>query len=215
MGNNCLPTTMPAFKTIACRLVALLALFVTGAYVFLDPSLVGFCHTEIVMTQISSANPVPVCKAGSQPVPAWERFIGTALGVMEPGLTCQDEECGQNIELSVGVALVIVLLYLVVAFREVKLFQEGKKTAPTPKPVASEESSSSSRLAVAESLMKKQAAAAAASMKKAVAGARRRDSVGDFSSGLFSCSDDCGSCLAVFCCLPFTVAQLFTKCARP
>ena len=66
MGNNCLPTTMPAFKTIACRLVALLALFVTCAYVFLDPSLVGFCHTEIVMTQISSArSPRRTAQVGS------------------------------------------------------------------------------------------------------------------------------------------------------
>ena len=86
--DNCLPTTMPAFKTIPCRLVSLLALFVTGAYVFLDPSLVGFCHTEIVMTQIGSANPVPVCKAGSQPVPARERFIGTALGISPTEAVC-------------------------------------------------------------------------------------------------------------------------------
>ena len=34
-----------------------------------------------------------------------------------------------------------------------------------------------------------------------------------FSSGLFDCgtSDDCGSCLAVVCCLPITTAQLFSK----
>ena len=35
--------------------------------------------------------------------------------------------------------------------------------------------------------------------------------VGAFSSGLFGCTDDCGSCLAVACCLPITTAQLFSK----
>ena len=34
---------------------------------------------------------------------------------------------------------------------------------------------------------------------------------GAFSSGLFGCGDDCGSCLAVVCCLPITTAQLFSK----
>ena len=34
---------------------------------------------------------------------------------------------------------------------------------------------------------------------------------GAFSSGLFGCGDDSGSCLAFVCCLPIMTAQLFSK----
>ena len=134
--DNGLPTTMTELKKIASYLAFSFSLLTFVAYLFLDPTLVGYCHTETLLTGLDSANPVPVCEEGSHPVPARERFIGTALGLTEPGYVCQDKECGNNIELAVVVALVLVLSYLLFAFREVKKHEAAAATMKT-KPVGS------------------------------------------------------------------------------